>query len=96
MMDIYSVFDNVAEKYGNPFVAISDKVALRDFNVGMSSMNSLIKKDYALVKIGRFDELTGIVVSCDNIVLFGSLTPVDIQDNDESQVDNLKEMLKNE
>ena len=51
--NVYTVYDNVAEEAGPPFVAVNDGIARRMFK-NMNIPESL-KSDYKLVRIGFYD-----------------------------------------
>ena len=52
---IYSVYDSAQESYGNPFFSYNDKVAIRDFKIGMSKVDPMMKSDFSLYYLGTWD-----------------------------------------
>jgi len=55
LYNVYTVKDNLAEEAGPPFIAVNDKVAIRQYkNMGIPES---LKKDYQLLKIGYFDSV---------------------------------------
>ena len=57
---VYSVRDDLAEVFNNPFLSINDDTAKRDFMQG--AMESNIKNDIALYCIGEFNDNSGLLV----------------------------------
>jgi len=61
MSGLYCVLDRVAERFAPPFVAVNDGIALRYFNRDvLSKVDPSIAGDYALYKMGCWDDVTGI------------------------------------
>lgn len=63
MDKIYSVRDQFAG-YGQPFTAVSDAVAIRDFRIACSNKDSLLfacPKDFDLMCLGMFDPDLGVI-----------------------------------
>lgn len=63
---IYSVYDERAKMYTDPFVAFNDNIAMRDFQrncMDASSPLSIFAEDYSLVCIGVFSITGGFVES---------------------------------
>lgn len=63
-MKIYSLYDTVAEKFGNPFVSENHNVAIRDFAAACNQPKSpmaMFPNDIELVFLGDFDERTGLI-----------------------------------
>lgn len=61
--NLYTIFDKKSEIYAAPFVELTDGTAIRVVSELLSNTNSPFAKypeDYTLVKIGSYDELTGI------------------------------------
>lgn len=58
---IYSVYDSAQETYGIPFFMINDKVAIRDFQIGMKKIDSDMKSDFSLYFLGSWDNFTSEV-----------------------------------
>lgn len=54
VLNVYVVYDIVAEKYNLPFYAESHKVALRDFNLGLKNVDESVRQDYELYFLGTF------------------------------------------
>lgn len=57
---VYSVFDNLAKRFGPLFEAINDEVATRSYIMMMDKVDERFKSEYSLHKIGKFDNNTGI------------------------------------
>jgi len=53
LYNVYVVQDHLAEEAGPPFIAVNDKVALRQFN--SMTIPEALKKEYSLLKIGYYD-----------------------------------------
>jgi len=67
MKEIFSVYDNKAQVFSNPFFSTNKMTALRDFQAAAGDSNSQISQypdDFVLFNIGNFDELTGTIVPC--------------------------------
>lgn len=67
-MNIYTIRDDKASFYGTPFFSANDDVATRSFMRLTSDMNSIVSEypaDFALYKIGNFNEDTGDIVGFD-------------------------------
>lgn len=67
----YSIFDARAKMYMDPFVAVRDEVAMRDFQRNCSQVGSPLyefPEDYSLVRLGDFDMVSGYVGSQDGPV----------------------------
>lgn len=66
MKKIVAVEDNLAKKFGAPFVCESDEEALRLFKMTVNDKrNDLIynnPEDYALWSLGEYDERTGLII----------------------------------
>ncbi|QXP44129.1 MAG: nonstructural protein [Arizlama microvirus] len=55
LYNVYVVKDKLAQEAGPPFVAVNDKVALRQFK--QMGIPEVLKKEYELLKIGYYDSL---------------------------------------
>lgn len=63
MVKIYSVRDQFTG-YGQPFTAVSDAVAIRDFRIACTKKDSLLfasAKDFDLMCLGSFDSELGVI-----------------------------------
>jgi hypothetical protein len=61
---VYSVYDNKAKLFGQPFYAINHHVAIRDFAYAANTPDNEIGRhptDYSLFCIGDYDDSTGIL-----------------------------------
>lgn len=54
--NIYTIYDTVADKYGDVFIADNDKVAERNATNGLRQ--TLTPEDYDLYKIGKYNPKT--------------------------------------
>lgn len=71
MKFFYSIYDARSKMYLDPFVALRDEVALRDFQKSCSSPGSPLQEfaeDYSLVRLGEVNIVTGYVGSPDGPV----------------------------
>lgn len=62
---IYSVFDNKAELFGNPFVMKTNGEALRAFKSLVNDKNTMPGQhpgDFVLLNLGKFDDTTGAII----------------------------------
>lgn len=65
MLKIFSVRDQFTG-YGQPFTAVSDAVAIRDFRIACNKGDSLLyacPKDFDLMCLGSFDPELGAIIS---------------------------------
>ncbi|AXH75313.1 MAG: nonstructural protein [Microviridae sp.] len=56
---LYTVYDSKARTYSNPFTAVNQQVAIRDFTQAANDINSQIHQfpgDFKLLEIGEFDD----------------------------------------
>ena len=63
ILNIYTVFDSVAKRYGTPQFMASDGLAVRDFVTVVSQPGSMLAAspaDFTLYRIGHYDD-----VECD-------------------------------
>lgn len=60
VLNIYTVYDKVAEEAGPLFQAVNDGIALRNYR-NMQIPESL-KNDYSLYRIGTYDTVTMEIV----------------------------------
>ena len=58
---LYSIRDEVAEEFGEPFMAVNDNVARRCYLLGLSKVSPEFMPDYKLFRIGEFDDQSGSV-----------------------------------
>lgn len=63
---VYTIYDSVSTLYGKPFVALNDTMANRAFRDCLTNSQSPYSQhpdDYHLYAVGKFDEITGEVIS---------------------------------
>jgi len=61
---IYAVHDYKARVFGNPYTAVNDDVALRDYSRACTDPNSDLSHfpaDYSLFAIAAYDDATGAI-----------------------------------
>lgn len=73
-MKIYSVYDVTAESFSEPFCAVADEVAKRNFRFTMTRYDDFFVKDMQLLCVGEFDTTTGFVSSVDHYSVDTGLT----------------------
>ncbi|AXL14467.1 nonstructural protein [Microviridae sp.] len=56
-LNIYSIFDTVAEVFNKPFTDINNATAIRSFT--QSVLDQPHKNDYVLYNMGEFDDNSG-------------------------------------
>ena len=69
MLNMYSVYDSAAMIYTTPFYFHLDTEAVRVVESGLTDKNTYLARspqDFALYKVGKFDEQTGQVISFEN------------------------------
>ena len=62
-MNIYAVYDKVAESYSEPFPSASHEVAKRDFRYTVRKYDDFLIKDLVLFWVGNFDKISGELIS---------------------------------
>lgn len=76
---VYTVRDDVAEAFCLPWYSLNDNVAIRSFVAGCADSQSRLStspSDYALFKLGTFDDETGkIEVDIPKMLVRGSVPP---------------------
>lgn len=55
LYNVYTVKDKLAEECGPPFIAVNDKVAIRQFK--SMGIPEALKNEYELLNIGYFDSI---------------------------------------
>ncbi|AXH76683.1 MAG: nonstructural protein [Microviridae sp.] len=71
---LFSVYDSKARTYCNPFTAINQAVAIRDFTQAAHDPASHINKfptDYTLVELGEYDDENATMNLHQNPVVLG-------------------------
>lgn len=71
-MKVYALFDEKSQSYGTPFFQLADGQASRSLQELVNDPQSLVAKypeDFALYKLGEFDERTGMLNAL-NVVEF--------------------------
>ena len=66
LIRLYSVYDRVAQVYGEPFSAVNDATAVRAFTIAQSSPESMLSAspaDFQLWYIGSMDNSTGDILT---------------------------------
>ncbi len=61
---VFSIFDNAAKAYARPFFAVTDAMAMRGFRDIACDASSDVGKhpsDYALFRLGIFDDVSGCI-----------------------------------
>lgn len=69
LFSLYSVYDKVAMKYGPIFQAVNAGTATRQFRRLIDDVGEHSRNDFILFLIGKFDDVTGKIMSCDQPVL---------------------------
>ena len=60
ILNVYSVFDKVAEESGPPFTAVNDGIAKRSYN--QMGIPVALQNDYSLHRIRTYDTVTMEIV----------------------------------
>lgn len=66
IVSVFTIYDNKALTFGSPFTFAHAGQALRAFQDVANDPNSMISRhpnDYSLIRIGTFDEDTGVMTS---------------------------------
>lgn len=77
LYNVYVVKDKLAEEAGPPFVAVNDKVALRQYQ-SMGIPESL-KDEYELLKIGFYDSIDISITPAITYTLTEPTTIIDLE-----------------
>lgn len=72
-MKLYSVYDETAKEFAQPFVAVNDDVAIRNFRYSCSRLSEFIVADLVLWLIGEFNEVDGSLVKGSKPIFAGAL-----------------------
>lgn len=78
-LHIYSVFDTASGTFQRPIFAISDGQMIRSFvdiSVAADHPVGQHPEDYALYKIGEFDDENGVIKPVDRVVLITGIEAV--------------------
>ncbi len=67
-LGIYAIRDNLAVQVSGPRLCVNDKVAEREF-VNTVKVNT---KDYDLIKLGEYDNETGIILAAKSPIIIVS------------------------
>lgn len=73
-MNVYAIYDDKAEAYLQPWFAVNNAVALRNFQQAANDQSSQFNKhatDYTLFQIGEFDETTGRITPLETLKALG-------------------------
>lgn len=58
-LNVYSIFDILAEVFNKPFCDHTDASATRSFKASLQENHERNKEDYCLYRIGTFNDNTG-------------------------------------
>ena len=58
-MKMFSIYDTVAEVFNKPFTEVNNASAIRAFTESLDQVKH--KTDYALYRVGEFDEQSGVI-----------------------------------
>lgn len=64
ILGVYAVFDVKADAYISPFFQSNDGMARRVFSDGANDKETMLGRhpeDYKLVRVGKFDDRTGVI-----------------------------------
>lgn len=64
ILEIYSVYDNVAKCFSQPFYQVNEGVARRNIAACVNNKEhnySVAPADYELYRVGKFDDQTGAI-----------------------------------
>lgn len=69
--------------YKNPFIAVNEDVAIRDFKIVINDEKSMLYHNpshFDLYRVGEFDDITGVVTPCDPTVICTGLSVLEKKD----------------
>lgn len=81
-LNVYSIYDNVAEVFNKPFTDINDGTATRAFTNSVSK--EINKDDFVLYRLGSFADNNGSLVS--------EVNPVKIYSGFDVKLEKLEEL----
>jgi len=58
-LELYSIYDTIADVFNKPFTAHNDKDAMRAFTQSFEQGGKANKEEYVLYKIGAFNDSNG-------------------------------------
>ena len=64
-MNVYTIYDSVANEHGPLFEAKNDMVALRNVKMQLEQVPEVYRKEYNLKMIGTYDRENGLLTSED-------------------------------
>lgn len=71
-MNCYTTLDYKSEVYARPFFEETDASAKRAFSIAVSDKSTLVgqaPEDFAVFRIGTFNDVNGILVSCEPVLV---------------------------
>jgi len=60
-LNMYAIYDKVAEIFNKPFTEINDASAVRAFKQSLDD-NKAVKEDYELYNVGVFTDHDGVII----------------------------------
>lgn len=63
LVNLYSINDTAANRFGPLFEAVNDQVAARSYLKIVEKVEKQFRGEYVLYRIGQFDSLTGMIIS---------------------------------
>lgn len=82
-MILFSVFDKKAQTFSQPFCAVNEQVAIRQFGDAVRDTNTAIcahPEDYQLFKVAAFDQSLGVRGLDPQLDVGGLIAPVHLID----------------
>lgn len=77
-MNVYTIYDSVANEHGPLFEAKNDMVALRNVKIQLEQVPEVYRKEYYLKWIGTFDRELGLLKKEDSSIIID--IPEDVKD----------------
>lgn len=95
VINLYSITDQAAERFGPLFEAVNDRVASRQAITILTKVPDQFRSEYQLCKMGMYNQKTGEIAPCGPIVVdvFYQLKVVDLEGND-PKIDKKLEKIK--
>lgn len=97
---MYTIYDNIAKAFQNPFYQLNDGSAVRMFTQAINDEDSILSKqpnDFALYYTGEFDEQSGNLLSLEmpEKIIQGSQVAIETKSQNKinERLENIENLL---
>ena len=83
-INVYAIYDKVAQVYQHPWVDTSDMTAVRAFKLACqdnASLFSMCPDDFILYRVGMFNDKSGTFCECELPVKIVDGQPLEVKDD---------------